>query len=79
MFWRKSFEVYDIDSPVGVVWLFKFYYGIEISHKPFHTGAACVKILKYYFNIFREQYISAVIPFPVPYRVHVNEIPFASA
>ena len=25
--WRKSFEVYDTDSPVGEVWQLNFYYG----------------------------------------------------
>ena len=24
--WRKPFEVYDIDSPVGEVWQLNFYY-----------------------------------------------------
>ena len=26
-FWRKSFEVYDTDSPIGEVWQLKFYCG----------------------------------------------------
>ena len=25
--WRKSFEVYDTDSPIGEVWQLNFYYG----------------------------------------------------
>ena len=25
--WRKSFEVYDTDSPVGEVWQLNFHYG----------------------------------------------------
>ena len=36
--WRKSFEVYDTDSPVGEVWQLTFISGIEISHMTRHSS-----------------------------------------